>query len=193
MLWFKFFSLLRRDCLSSKTNPFYKRAQDIKICQFNQSHHVHKAEMETHLQSCEAARRFKDIAQLGEEVKKHVNLVTKVTGAADEKKAPLNNPEATGSEEKEEDWDKEMEGKKVLSYDPMRKVLERNFAVNSACRSEEERRDIRAMQRLGDTEGLSYLLADRGARDEEIGGKKGKKKKRSSKSKAALPVGMSMV
>lgn len=176
----------RRDCLSSKTNPFYKRAQDIKICQFNQSHHVHKADMESHLKTCESAKRFKELDELGTKVTKHVKLVP-ATQEDDESK-PLNNKV---QEEEEEDWDKEMEGKQILSYDPMKKVLERNFAVNSACKSEGERRDIRAMQRLGDKEGLSYLLADGGARGGgESGGKKGKGKKRSSKFKAALPVGM---
>ena len=116
------------------------------------------------------------------------DLTDENTRLTDEDDKPLNIIKGQHGEE-EEDWEKEMEGKQVLSYDPMKKVLERNFAVNSACKSEGERRDIRAMQRLGDKEGLSYLLADGGAGG-EAEGKKGKRKKRSSKSKAALPVGM---
>ena len=86
-----------------------------------------------------------------------------------------------------------MQGKVVMSYDPMKKVLEKNYAVNSACKSRAERRDIRAMQRLGDKEGLSYLLAEgagvsSGGAAADIG-KKGKGKKRSSKQRA-MPVGM---
>ena len=80
----------------------------------------------------------------------------------------------------EEDWDKEMAGVNLVSYDPMKKVLENNFAVNTKCRSQAERRDIRTMQRTGETEGLNYLLSPSSRTS-------GKKKKSKSKK---LPVGM---
>ena len=55
---------------------------------------------------------------------------------------------AEGDAESEEDWEKEMEGVVLTSYDPMKKVIKNNIAINTKCKSVGERKDIRAMQRV---------------------------------------------
>ena len=165
-----FFSF-RKECISNKTNPNHKKALDMKICPYNSSHHVNKKEMDQHVQDCASAALFKDAnANLDD----FVNL--KITTETAKKESSSIEKAKTSGEE--EDWDKEMSGVEWTSYDPMKKVLENNFAVNSKCRNQTERRDIRTMQRIGDKEGLTYLLAD----GDSINSGPGKKQ---------LPVGMS--
>ena len=141
----------------------------MKICPYNSSHHINKKEMDQHIQICPSAAQFKD-----SNLDDFANL--KVT---ETKKESSSVAIPKTSEDDEEDWDKEMAGVEWTSYDPMKKVLENNFAVNPKCRNQSERRDIRAMQRIGDKEGLNYLLANGDCSFSVVSGKK------------QLPVGMS--
>ena len=77
-------------------------------------------------------------------------------------------------DEDEEDWDKEMEGVNLTSYDPMKKVLEMNLPINTKCMGKREGREVRSLQRLGDREALDGCFTE------------GQKKKKNS----VKPVGM---
>ena len=142
----------------------------MKICPYNSSHHIHKKEMDQHIQICPSAAQHRD-SYLDDFANLKVTESKKESSAATFTKT---------SEDEEEDWDKEMIGVQWTSYDPMKKVLEKNFAVNPKCRNQTERRDIRAMQRVGDKEGLAYYLLADGDSNSSVG--PGKKH---------LPIGMS--
>jgi len=169
--------ICRKDCLSSKTNPYYKKAKQIVICQFNSVHHVHKDDLEKHLQECESAALYKETSTMNMEEKFSELSLTSRKGKSDLQDGK---EIAEGDAESEEDWEKEMEGVVLTSYDPMKKVIENNIAINTKCKSVGERKDIRAMQRVGDEEGLEYLLAP---------SNKNKKKKKKPAVKY-IPVGM---
>ena len=62
-------------------------------------------------------------------------------------------------DEDEEDWDKEMEGVNLKSYDPMKKVLEMNLPINTKCMGKRDGREVRSLQRLGDRQGLDGCFA----------------------------------
>ena len=72
---------------------------------------------------------------------------------SDEKK-----PAAAANGSDEEDWDKEMEGLNLGTYNPMEKVVKENIPFNAQGRNKSGRRDIRSMQRLGDKEGLNHVV-----------------------------------
>ena len=81
--------------------------------------------------------------------------------------------------EEEEDWDKEMEGVNLKSYDPMKRMLEMNLPINTKCMGKTDGREVRCLQRLGDRQGLEDCFA--------VDQKKKKKKKKKVFEK---PVGM---
>jgi len=167
--------ICRKDCLSSKTNPYFKKAKQIVICQFNSVHHVHKDDLEKHLQECESAALYKETPGIEEKLS-----VMSISKGPDSDTNVLESKENV-EEESEEDWDKEMSGVELSTYDPMIKVVEKNLAINTRCKSAGERKDIRAMQRVDDKEGLEYLLAP---------ASKNKKKKKKPAANKYVPVGM---
>ena len=57
-------------CRTSSLKHQYKTAINIKICEYNSSHHVHKADMEDHLKQCSSAQNY----QHEETLKKHVEV-----------------------------------------------------------------------------------------------------------------------
>ena len=59
-------------CRNSSLKLDYKRAINIKICEFDSSHHVHKSEMEDHLKQCPSAQYY----QQEETFKKPVEVDT---------------------------------------------------------------------------------------------------------------------
>ena len=81
-------------------------------------------------------------------------------------------------EDDEEDWDKEMEGVDLKSYDPMKKVLDMNLPINTKCMGKRDGREVRSLQRLGDRQELEDCFS--------VGQKKKKKKKKN----CVKPVGM---
>ena len=83
-------------------------------------------------------------------------------------------------EEEEEDWEKEIEGLNLKSYDPMKKVLEMNLPINTKCMGKREGREVRCLQRLGDRQGLDECFA--------VG--QNKKKKTKKNKNCVKPVGM---
>ena len=136
--------ICRKESLSSSTSPSYKIALAIKICPYNASHHVHKADMEYHLMQCSSAMLGKEQGVLkdDEEPKKSVN-----TAVAFE-------------DSDEEDWDKEMKGLNLGTYNPMDKVVKNNIPVNvgNTLLNKSGRRDLRSLQRLGDKDGVAQLV-----------------------------------
>lgn len=132
--------ICRKESLSSPTSQGYKTAQSIKICPYNSAHHVHRADMEHHLAQCASARQFRE-QELRElpvrDIQKHV---------------------ASTAESDDEDWDKEMEGLNLGTYNPMDKVVKDNIPVNAHLLSKAGRRDLRSMQRMGNWEGVSQLV-----------------------------------
>jgi len=140
--------ICRKETLSSPTSPGYRRALGIKICPYNSAHHIHRADMEHHLTLCASAIHFKQELVLPDKevvpVKEHKKLpVEHTTGAADSD---------------EEDWDKEMEGLNLGTYNPMEKVVKENLPVNAHLINKSGRRDLRSMQRLGDWEGVNQVV-----------------------------------
>lgn len=135
--------ICRKESLSSPTSPGYKRALGIKICPYNSAHHIHRADMEHHLTLCASALQFKQ--ELVVPGKEHIKLtvVHHTTAAADSD---------------EEDWDKEMKGLNLGTYNPMEKVVKENLPVNAHLMNKSERRDLRSMQRLGDWEGVGQVV-----------------------------------
>ena len=102
-----------------------------------------RADMEHHLTLCASALQFKQ--ELVVPGKEHIKLtvVHHTTAAADSD---------------EEDWDKEMKGLNLGTYNPMEKVVKENLPVNAHLMNKSERRDLRSMQRLGDWEGVGQVV-----------------------------------
>eukprot|EP00092_Neocalanus_flemingeri_P012160 GFUD01013111.1.p1 GENE.GFUD01013111.1~~GFUD01013111.1.p1 ORF type:complete len:219 (+),score=73.21 GFUD01013111.1:258-914(+) len=163
--------ICRRESLSFTTNPAYKRALAIRICSYNSSHHIHRADMEHHLTLCSGAMQFRQEqehmvknSEVREQKPEIVKKKIAVTAAADSD---------------DEDWDKEMEGLNLGTYNPMEKVVQENLLFNAKGMNKSGRQNIRSMQRLGDKEGLSQVV--NGHNNE----------KGSSNGAGYLPVGMS--
>jgi len=134
--------ICRKETLSSPTSPGYKRALGIKICPYNSAHHIHRADMEHHLTLCASALQFKQ--ELVVPDKEH------------EKPPAEHTPGAADSDE--EDWDREMKGLNLGTYNPMEKVVKENLPVNAHLMNKSGRRDLRSMQRLGDWEGVGQVV-----------------------------------
>merc|ERR1719334_2045698 len=60
----------------------------------------------------------------------------------------------------DEDWDKEMEGLNLGTYNPMTKVVKNNIPVNFNANliNKSGRRDLRSLQRIGDKDGVGQLV-----------------------------------
>merc|ERR1719233_1732784 len=69
----------------------------------------------------------------------------------------------------EEDWDKEMKGLNLGTYNPMDKVVKNNIPVNVSNHliNKSGRRDLRSLQRVGDKAGVAQLVNGHGGAKSE--------------------------
>merc|ERR1712004_292657 len=101
-------------CRSSSLKTQYKSAINIKICQYDSSHHVHKSEMDEHLKQCPSAQYYQHEAALTPDQvgKKPVEVASVIASVL--KNVVEADAEDKGEEE-EEDWEKEIEGLNLKS------------------------------------------------------------------------------
>merc|ERR1719300_1489440 len=142
--------------MSNPNHAGYKRAIAMKVCPFNSTHHVHKSDMELHLTECNDAllQRESNKVYETERMNLKLNILDEVV------RTEIQTPSIDNEEE--EDWEKEIEGLNLNSYDLMKKST---------------KRDLRYSQRIGDVDTLSQII-DANA------------KNKPNEAKVALPIGM---
>ena len=100
-----------------------------------------RSDLEHHLTLCSSAILFKQQEER-KPVKEH---------------KPADNTAALADSD-EEDWDREMEGLNLGTYNPMEKVVKGNIPVNAHLMNKSGRRDLRSMQRMGDLAGVAQVV-----------------------------------
>ena len=115
---------------------------------------IFRADMEYHLTQCSGALKKKG----GENVRALEDIEPKKTVKK------TGNFAAFNIDTDDEDWDKEMEGLNLGTYNPMVKVVENNIPVNFNANliNKSGRRDLRSLQRIGDKDGVGQLVNEGG-------------------------------
>ena len=130
--------------------------------------------MELHLTECNDALLQRDSNKVYETERMNLklNILDEVVRTEIQTPSVYNE-----EEEEEEDWEKEIEGLNLNSYDPMKKIVSGNIPVNAHLMNKSTKRDLRYSQRIGDVDTLSQII-DANA------------KNMPNEAKVALPIGM---
>jgi len=174
----------RKDLLEKPTHPDHKRAKAMVVCQYNQVHHIPRQERQQHELECPDRLLFRPLQEMK-------TTPTPIVPTSTAKAAPISD---FLHESGDEDWDAEVAGLNLGTYDPRAKMVGQGIPINTQNRGPAERREIRALQRVGDTGAVSQRI--RGGMGEGVdqltntivglsvqqGGKKKKKKAKKPKS-----------